>query len=113
MPRVYLLNRAGHDYSDAERFGELVTCTSGPLDKMDLQQMYRELSHAMQDSESCDFILLTSLTSLCCCACGLFAAKHGGLNLLIHTQSGYIARSVYFDNLNKDNNYDSDNTYNR
>jgi hypothetical protein len=113
MPKVYLLNKAGHDYSDAERYGELVTCTEGSLDKLDLQQMYRELSHAMQDSESCDFILLTSLTSLCCIACGIFSSKHGGLNLLIHTNSGYFERSVFFNNEYKDNNYESERTFNR
>ena len=88
MPKVYILNRAAHDFSDAERFGELVYCTEGSLDKTDLQQMYRELSYALRDSEACDYILLTSLTSLCSIACAIFATTHGGLNLLIHVRAG-------------------------
>jgi hypothetical protein len=96
MSYVYILNRAGHDYSDAERFGELIYCTSGSLDKLDIQQMYREITAAFADSESGDWIVLTSLTSLCSVACAIFSLKHGRLNLLIHTQKGYVERQLFF-----------------
>lgn len=96
MSYVFILNKAPHDYSDAERFGELVFCTNGPLDKLDLSQMYRELDHAFEDSQADDWILLTSLTSLCVVACSIFVLKHERLNLLIHTREGYIERSLYF-----------------
>lgn len=96
MAYVFILNKAPHDYSDAERFGELVFCTNGPLDKLDLSQMYRELDRAFEDSQAEDWILLTSLTSLCVVACSIFVLKHERLNLLIHTREGYIERSLYF-----------------
>ena len=93
---VYVLNKAPHDYSDAERYGELFYCTTGPLDKLDLSQMYRELDRALEDSQPDDWILLTSLTSLCSVACSIFAIRHNRLNLLIHTREGYVDRSLYF-----------------
>jgi hypothetical protein len=96
MSYVYILNRAAHDYSDAERFGELVFCTEGSLDKLDLSQMYRELESAFEDSQADDYILLTSLTSLCSVACAIFALKHERINLLIHTRDGYVDRSLFF-----------------
>ena len=96
MAYVYVLNKAPHDYSDAERYGELVFCTSGPLDKLDISQMYRELDQAFDDSQEDDWILLTSLTSLCAVACSIFVLKHERLNLLIHTKTGYVDRSLYF-----------------
>lgn len=102
MTKVYIVNRGAHDYSAAEEFGELTYCTDGPLDKFDIQQMYRELDTAMADSGPGDFILLTSLTSLCSVACALFAAKHGRLNLLIHSRDGYVAKSLFFDNSEKE-----------
>lgn len=102
--RVYITNRGGHDYTDAQRFGELYYCTDGPIDKLDIQQMNRELSEAMLDSEECDLILLTSLSSLCAVACSIFTYKHGRLNLLIHTKDGYICKNLFFHNNDKENN---------
>jgi len=105
MNKVYILNKAAHDYSDATRYGELIVCTDGPLDKLDIQQMYRELTEAFYDSEPGDHILLTSLTSLCSIACSIFALKHNQLNLLVHTKDGYVERSIFFPQVDKGQNH--------
>lgn len=94
--RVYVVNRGGHDYSAAERFGELTYCSDGEMDKWDINQMYRQMSQALDDSDPNDYILLTSLTSLCSVACGVFAARHGRLNLLIYKDGDYVSRTVIF-----------------
>lgn len=99
MPRVYILNRGPHDYTDAANFGELVYCTEGVLDKFDITGMFLGLRDRLQDSNPEDFILLTSLTSLCCVACSIMVALHGELHLLIHTGSHYVERSLNFYNL--------------
>lgn len=99
MAIVYVPNKGPHNYTGAERFGELVFCTEGSLDKLDTAQMYRELCDAMHDSEPEDFILLGSLTSLCCVACSIFAAKHWRVNLLIHRIDGYVERSLFLNNI--------------
>lgn len=107
MPKVYITNRGPHNYSDAERFGELVFCTEGEVDKFDTAQMFRQLSTAFEDSIADDYILLTSLASLCSVACAIFAARHQQLNLLLFKGDGYLARSLFFDNLQgaKDDSY--------
>lgn len=89
MPRVYVLNKGGYDYSAAERFGMLVYCTDGPLKKHDINQMVRLLVVALEDSERDDYIILTSLASLCALACALFAVQHNRLNLLIYKNGQY------------------------
>lgn len=94
MPRVFVVNRGPYDYSEAERFGELVYCTHGKLNKTEISQMYRELADAMYDSSPEDYILLTSLTSLCSVACAIFGHRHGRLNLLIHHDGAYIAKKI-------------------
>lgn len=99
MPLVYVPNRGPHDYSDAERFGELIYCSDGNLDKFDTAQMYRLLTEAMIDSEPEDYILIGSLTSLCCTACSIFAAKHWRINLLLHRHDGYQARTLMLNNI--------------
>lgn len=96
---VYIINRSAHDFSDAKRFGELIFCTEGTVERFDTSQMFRELSEALSDSQPTDYLLLTSLPALCCVACAIFAAKHQCLNLLLHRADGYIARSLYLKNL--------------
>lgn len=100
MTRVYVVNKSGHDYRDAERFGTIVFCTTGPIDRWDISQMYREMVEAMYDSQEGDYILITSLTSLCSVACAVFAAKHQMLNLLIHKGQKYVSRSLHLKNFN-------------
>lgn len=97
VANVYIVNKGPHDYRDAERFGNLVFCTDGSLDRWDVAQMHRELSESMRDSVEDDYILLTSLTSLCSIACGVFARKHGRLNLLIFRDEKYVERTIVFD----------------
>lgn len=97
MSKVYVVNRGGHDYSAAERFGQLVYCTHGQLSKYDTGQMYRELTDAMRDSDPEDYILLTSLTTLCSVAAALFAVKHKRVNFLIYKDDDYVERKLVFD----------------
>ena len=99
MSLVYVVNRGPHNYDDAKQFGEIIYCTDGKLDKFDTAEMYRELNEAMYDSQAEDYILLTSLTSLCCVACAIFAAKHQRINLLIHKGDGYVMREIHLKNL--------------
>lgn len=94
MPKVYVPNKGAHDYSAAERFGRLVYCTEGTLQKYNTSQMVRELSAAMVGSTADDFIMLTSLSTLCSVACAIFAKKHGRINLLIFKDDDYVCRKI-------------------
>lgn len=102
MPIVYCTNRGGHDYSPARAFGELVFITEGKLDKWDVSQMVRECRDAFKDSTEDDYILLTSLTTLCSIACAVFCHMHGRLNLLIYKDDGYVERKIV---LEENHNY--------
>lgn len=96
LPRVYVPNKSGHDYTNAWRFGDLIFCSDGYVNRKDIQSMYSELTKAMYKSEPSDYIMLTSLTSLCSIACSIFVHKHGVLNLLIFEDGEYISRTVQF-----------------
>ncbi len=60
--------------------------------------MYSELHKSMAGAEPDDYILLTSLTSLCSIACSIFAYKFGRLNILIFEDGEYIERTLSFYN---------------
>lgn len=97
MPKVYIPNKGAHDFSQAKKYGDLIYCTEGTLGKYNISQMVRECSAALEDSEKEDFILLTSLSSLCSVVCSIFSIKHKCLNLLIFKDDGYVVRRVVFD----------------
>lgn len=98
MRRVFIVNNGGHNYDDAKRFGELIFCTDKVIRKSDTAQMYRELNAAMVDSNPDDYLLVSSLTSLCIVAAGILAAAHGELHLLLYEGGQYVARDLMFDN---------------
>jgi len=98
VPLVYVVNKGPHDYSPAKEFGELIYLTQGTLSKYDVGQMYRECQPVLADSVPEDYILITSLTTLCTVACGIFAHLHGRLNLLIYKGNKYVVRTVVFNN---------------
>ena len=103
MSKVFVPNKGPHDYSEAEAWGRLTFCTEGNLDRRDVNNMYRDLMDSLADSTPDDWILITSLTSLCSVACGIFSAMHGRLNLLMFDQGSYVSRSLTFPFHNKEN----------
>lgn len=97
MSKVLVLNKGAHDFSRATKYGEIVYCSEGALDKWNTSQMVRELLPHIKNSSPDDYILLTSLSTLCSIACAMFTQKHGRLNLLIYKDDGYVTRRVVFD----------------
>lgn len=92
--RVYIMNNGGHDYSKAKEFGEIVFVSNELIDREDTAQMYRVIADAMHDSTADDYILISSLSSMCSVACGFFSAMHGELHLLIHSRGEYLERDI-------------------
>lgn len=80
---VYVINKSSHDYSEAERFGELIFLSKGRRNKLAVASMYREFEESLKHSEPTDYILTSGLTIMNIIACAIFALKHKRLNLLI------------------------------
>jgi len=64
MSKVFVINKGPHDYSPAEKYGELVYLTEGPVDKFDLYENKRRIQAILLFFNSDDYILLTGLASL-------------------------------------------------
>lgn len=92
--KVFIVNNGGHDYSDAERFGEIVFCTQAVIRKDDVAQMFREIDEALSWANRDDYILVSSLTSMCMVAAGIFAERFGELHLLLYKDGQYVARDL-------------------
>jgi hypothetical protein len=100
--KVFIVNKSGHDFKDARRFGEFVYLSEGKMDRYAITSVYREFSSYLNDSDESDYILLTGLTSMCSIACAIFAYKHGCLNLLLYKNNRYIERRLILSELIKD-----------
>jgi hypothetical protein len=97
--RVYVLSDGGHDYRAAERFGRVTICSTGQLSKDDISQMYRILTDSFADAREDDFILVSSLTSLCMVASAIMANRFGQVHLLIYHDGRYEARDLILEQL--------------
>ncbi len=99
MPKVYVLNDGGHDYRDAERFGELVYCTKGTLARWDISAMYRDLSDAMFEAKPEDLILVSSLSTLVAVASSLMSNWFGEVHWLIFKDGQYVQRDLVMEDV--------------
>ena len=95
--KVYIVSNGGHDYSDAKRYGELVFLTDEVIRKDDVAQMYRVLSPVLDQADPDDFLLISSLTSLCVVASAILSARFGELHLLLYKDGQYVQRDLILD----------------
>ena len=94
MPKVFIPNKSAHDFSQAEKWGELVFLSDGYLNKYAVNEVYRIFAPILEESSPNDYILLTSLTVVCCIAVAIMSAIHGIVNLLIYKDGKYVVRTI-------------------
>ncbi len=81
--KVFIVNKSSHDFSPAEKFGELTFCSEGLLNRYGTNDMARQFEDAMMDSTDEDYLLPCSLNIANIVAAAILAHKHSKLNLLI------------------------------
>jgi hypothetical protein len=94
MPKVYIINDSGHDYSEAKQFGTLVFLTKGKVASYATTQHYRVFAEKMKDAGPNDFILVTSLASMNCIAGWIMGTLGFPLNLLLFKDDKYVVRRI-------------------
>jgi hypothetical protein len=92
--KVFIVNKSAHDFSPAEKFGDLIFLSEGPMNRYEVNSMHRTFSHLMRGSDSHDYIVPCSLNVMNSIACAIFAKMHGKLNLLLYKDGGYIERNL-------------------
>jgi hypothetical protein len=104
MSKVYVVNRGCHDYSKAEEFGPVVAMSDGAFSRFATGKIFRQFQSFVQASEPDDYLLVSGLTIMTSIAVGMFAVKHGKVNLLLHNQNPgeaevYVKRTINFKEL--------------
>lgn len=101
MSKVFVINQSGHDFSKAEKYGELVFLSEGKINPFKVNNMYRQFSSKMDNCQPDDYILVTGLSQLCMIAAGIQVHKHGKVNMLIYSSrdDDYVPREIDVTNL--------------
>lgn len=99
-PRVYIVNRSSHDFSEAKEFGDIIFLSEGPMNRYAVNNMMRLFTERMKDSCLSDYLVPCSLNVMNSIASSIFVHKHGRLNLLLFKQGIYIERNIIFNQLN-------------
>jgi len=94
MPKVFIVNKSSHDFSDAARFGDLVFLSEGSFDPYSVGKMYREFEVILKHSSPEDYILPTGLSVMQIIVAAIFANMHHKLNLLLFSNGRYIERRI-------------------
>jgi len=94
LPKVYIVSKSAHDFSDAERYGTLIPLSTGPMNRYNVNNIHRQFEDIMSESEEDDYILICGLSIMSSVACGIMAAKHGKLNMLIFRKGRYVERNL-------------------
>ena len=80
---VYVTNlNEEHDFTAAERWGELVFVTKGYTILSDLDKLEKKLQTHVDKSQPTDFIVLSGANILCSMFVLLWQKKHGYVNIL-------------------------------
>jgi hypothetical protein len=92
--KVYIVNKSSHDFSPANKYGEINFLSEGSMNRYAVNSMHRQFSEIMKLSKADDYIVPCSLNVMNSIACAIFAKKHGKLNLLLFKDGNYIERNL-------------------
>ncbi len=100
---VYVVNRSGHDYGAAEKFGNLIYLSDSIRNKTSRPKMntiYRDFFHILKKSNSQDLLLDTGLPEMRSVAWAIMSHLHGRVNILKfltkENESFYVERNIVF-----------------
>ena len=92
--RVYVSNFAGHDYADAQRFGELRPITMGFISFQSLDRVKFQIAEGIRDSRPEDFLVLSGTNIVNVLAALLWMSMHGKVRILNYDKSTHKYREI-------------------
>ena len=94
MSKVYVISKSAHDFSPANKYGELKFLSEGPMNRYSVNNIHRQFKSILKNSSPDDYILICGLTIMSSIACMIFAEMHGKVNILLFKQGDYIERNL-------------------
>lgn len=104
MSKVYIINNSDHDFTKAEKFGELVTVTEGKVPIFKTDVMNNMLTDVLKDFTEEDYLLLAGPALTCIMAYQIivdtlfdrFLSKKYSIKVLVFDakEQNYIVRHL-------------------
>ncbi len=105
MTKIFIPNKAGHDFTPAERYGKLIYISKGFQDKHATNTMQRQWYEELKHSQPTDIIMMAGLSNMQAIGCAMFGHMHGRVNILIFdpdTKYKYTLRQNVFEEEEED-----------
>lgn len=97
--QVWVVNNAGHDFTNAEKYGDLMQyLTHGRVNVFNPQKLAHEFKAKMATYNENDWLLLSGGTVLNCVATAVVMAKFGKVKMLIFDaiKRDYVPQTLTF-----------------
>jgi hypothetical protein len=93
---VWIVNDGGHDFTDAAKYGKLVSLTTGNINVFNVDRLQCSLAKALDIYKPADFLLLTGSTIINVLAVGIVLKQHGFAQILLYNAKdrNYIPRTI-------------------
>lgn len=82
MPKVYVTNLAGYDYSPAEIYGDMIYMSRGYIKPQDLNKQIIKVQAIISESERDDFLLLSGNNLICALALQHWMTIHNACQII-------------------------------
>lgn len=86
--RVFVANYAGHDYAEAEPFGEIRYITKGFISFGNLDRVKYQIAESILNTTKDDWLLLSGVSIINVLSALLWYERHGIVKLLNYDKSG-------------------------
>lgn len=84
MSKVFVTNFAGHDYTKAEKFGELIYLTKGFVDFNSLDRIKFRVAEKLLDADDEDYLLFSGNSYISIIAAIIWYERFKRVKLLVH-----------------------------
>ena len=82
--KVYVTNFSGHDFSKAEKFGEIAWITRGYVSFHSLDRVKFRICEEVDKSSEDDYLLLSGIPIICVLCATYWLWKHKKCKMLVH-----------------------------
>lgn len=93
-PRVFVANFAGHDYSIAEKYGELVFITKGFISFQGLDRVKYRVAQGMMEATAEDWLVLSGTNIINVLAALLWYQRHDCVKILNFDKTTQVYREI-------------------
>ena len=97
MAKVFVVQKNGHDFSKAERFGEVMYLFEGKVNVFASDALVQDVKERLRDAEERDYLCLSGSSLANCIAYSYLLKTFGKVNVLLHSfrDEVYELRTVH------------------